>query len=51
LELGNYVWDTSKDGKRLNRPIDDFNHAMDAFRYAMEQAKKSKKVKAAKRII
>lgn len=50
LELGNYVWDTSKDGKRLNRPVDDFNHAMDAFRYAMEVAKKSKKVKAVKSI-
>lgn len=36
-EISNYTWDTdSKTGKRLNRPIDDFNHLMDAMRYAME---------------
>jgi phage terminase large subunit len=50
LELGNYIWDTSKDGKRLNKPVDDFNHFLDCFRYAMEVVKKSKKVKAAKSI-
>lgn len=32
-ELRNYSWDTDKTGKRLNRPIDDFNHAIDAMRY------------------
>ena len=35
VELSNYAWDT-KDGKSINKPIDDFNHLMDAFRYAME---------------
>lgn len=36
-EISNYTWDTdSKTGKRLNRPIDDFNHLMDAMRYALE---------------
>lgn len=50
LELGNYVWDKSKEGKQLNRPIDDFNHALDAFRYSMEVVKKSRKVRAAKSI-
>lgn len=36
-EISNYTWDTdTKKGKRLNKPIDDFNHLMDAMRYAME---------------
>ncbi len=36
-EISNYTWDTdTKSGKRLNKPIDDFNHLMDAMRYAME---------------
>lgn len=37
-EIGNYTWDTdAKTGKKLNRPIDDFNHLMDAMRYALEE--------------
>ena len=36
-EIGNYTWDVdSKTGKKINRPIDDFNHLMDAMRYALE---------------
>lgn len=36
-EISNYTWDTdAKTGKRLNKPIDDFNHLMDAMRYAVE---------------
>ena len=36
-EISNYTWDVdSKTGKKLNRPIDDFNHLMDAMRYALE---------------
>ena len=35
-EIANYTWDTDKFGNKLNRPIDDFNHLMDALRYAME---------------
>ena len=36
-EIGNYTWDTdSKTGKKLNIPVDDFNHLMDAMRYAVE---------------
>lgn len=36
-EIGNYAWDTDpKTGKRLNVPIDDFNHLMDAMRYGCE---------------
>ena len=37
-EIGNYTWDTdTKTGKKLNRPIDDFTHLMDAMRYALEE--------------
>lgn len=32
-ELRNYCWDTDKAGKALNKPIDAFNHAIDAVRY------------------
>lgn len=35
-EISNYTWNTDKFGKRLNVPIDDFNHLMDAMRYALE---------------
>lgn len=35
-EISNYTWDIDKFGKKLNRPIDDFNHLMDAMRYALE---------------
>lgn len=42
VELSNYVWDT-KEGKSINKPIDDYNHLMDALRYAMERIKRSKK--------
>jgi phage terminase large subunit len=32
-ELRSYCWDVDKSGKRLNKPIDHFNHALDAVRY------------------
>lgn len=32
-ELRSYCWDTDKTGKRLNKPIDTFNHGLDAVRY------------------
>lgn len=32
-ELRRYAWDTDKDGNHLNRPVDAFNHAIDAMRY------------------
>ena len=34
VELDNYIWDT-KDGAILNKPIDDWNHLLDALRYAV----------------
>ena len=36
-EISNYTWDTDKFGNKLNVPIDDFNHLMDAMRYGFEQ--------------
>lgn len=35
IEKDNYAWFVDKDGDTLNVPIDKFNHAMDAGRYAM----------------
>lgn len=35
-EISNYTWDVDKFGKKLNTPIDDFNHLMDAMRYGIE---------------
>ncbi|WP_394698258.1 PBSX family phage terminase large subunit [uncultured Ilyobacter sp.] len=35
-EISNYTWDKDRFGNTINKPIDDFNHLMDAFRYAVE---------------
>ncbi|QDP58862.1 MAG: putative terminase large subunit [Prokaryotic dsDNA virus sp.] len=34
-ELQNYIWMVNKDGTTLNRPIDNYNHCIDAMRYAI----------------
>lgn len=36
-EISNYTWDKDKFNQKLNVPIDDFNHLMDAMRYALEK--------------
>lgn len=36
-EISNYTWDKDKFNNKLNRPIDNFNHLMDAMRYALEK--------------
>ena len=36
-EISNYQWQKDKFGKKLNVPIDDFNHLMDAMRYGLEK--------------
>ena len=36
-EISNYTWDQDKFGTKLNVPIDDFNHLMDAMRYGLEK--------------
>jgi phage terminase large subunit len=40
IELSNYVWD-NKDGVIVNKPVDDYNHLMDALRYSLEDIKLS----------
>ena len=32
-ELRSYCWDKDKTGKQLNKPVDNYNHALDAVRY------------------
>lgn len=36
-EISNYTWKVDKFNKKLNEPIDEFNHLMDAMRYALEK--------------
>ncbi len=37
MEISNYTWSVDKKtGNKINVPIDDFNHLMDAMRYAFE---------------
>ncbi len=35
-EISNYTWATDRFGAKLNEPVDDFNHLLDAMRYALE---------------
>lgn len=35
-EISNYTWDEDKNGRKINKPIDEFNHLMDAMRYGVE---------------
>jgi phage terminase large subunit len=45
-EFRKYKWAEDKTGKALNKPIDDFNHAIDAVRYlCMEKLGKQEEVK------
>jgi phage terminase large subunit len=39
VELNNYCWDT-KDGVAINKPIDAYNHLLDALRYSICKLKK-----------
>lgn len=41
-EISNYTWAEDKFGTKMNVPIDDFNHLMDAMRYALEKYIKNK---------
>ena len=43
-ELRTYMWDQDKDGKPLNKPIKDNDHAIDALRYLYSFPKKRKLV-------
>lgn len=35
-EISNYQWKKDRFDKVLNKPVDDFNHLLDAMRYALE---------------
>ncbi len=36
-EISNYTWEKDQFGVTINRPIDEFNHLMDAMRYGMAE--------------
>ncbi|TVR42800.1 MAG: hypothetical protein EA392_00035 [Cryomorphaceae bacterium] len=40
-EFRNYSWATDKEGKTTNKPIDAFNHGIDAARYALSLKQQS----------
>lgn len=42
-EISNYTWAKDKFGNKLNEPIGDFNHLMDAMRYGLEKYIRNKK--------
>ena len=44
-EISNYAWDKDKFGKAVNKPIDDFNHLIDAMRYALEDYMRNNSVR------
>lgn len=48
-EISNYTWDIDKFGNKVNRPIDGYNHLMDAMRYAVEPIIDHKVVKISSR--
>ena len=35
-ELENYAWDVDKEGTGINKPIDAYNHCIDALRYRLQ---------------
>lgn len=41
-EIGSYTWKEDKFGRKLNEPVDDANHLMDAMRYALEKYVRNK---------
>lgn len=44
-EYRNYMWDTDKDGTIINKPIDIYNHFLDAVRYGFESLRPRKEHK------
>lgn len=48
VEISNYTWAKDRFGKMLNVPSDDFNHLMDAMRYALEDMSRKKGVSVLK---
>ena len=44
MEIYNYTWAKDRFGRTINKPIDDFNHLMDAMRYALESDTKHARI-------
>lgn len=44
-ELSNYVWAKDKNDEPMNRPIDEYNHFLDALRYSSERIRKKDRMK------
>lgn len=44
VEIYNYTWAKDRFGRTINKPIDDFNHLMDAMRYALESDTKHARI-------
>ncbi|MCI2869464.1 PBSX family phage terminase large subunit [Staphylococcus hominis] len=44
-ELSNYVWAKDKNDEPMNRPIDEYNHFLDALRYSLERIRKKDRTK------
>ena len=47
MEFSNYRWD-EKQGEKLNKPVDEDNHIIDALRYSMERFQKKQLTKITK---
>lgn len=46
VELENYTWEKDKQtGEYINKPIDGFNHLLDALRYAIEELTRGSRMK------
>ena len=39
-ELRNYTWQTDKSGSKVNKPVDNYNHLIDAIRYFLTSENK-----------
>lgn len=44
-EFSNYVWAKDKNDEPMNRPIDEYNHFLDALRYSLERIRKKDRMK------
>lgn len=43
-EMENYSWEKNKEGEYINKPIDKFNHYIDALRYSLQCVDNTKKL-------
>lgn len=50
-EYRNYLWETDKNGKILNKPEHTFSHSMDAIRYGFSKLSRANKAKAGKDVV